>query len=79
MISQPKQQRTSASELDDRLSGPNGEAVKKEYLNKLETYWSKVLQSKNKGDLNPTEFKVAEAMGDAILQAMVILKNYRKL
>lgn len=79
MISKPIPQRTSASALDDRLSGPEGAAVKKEYLTKLENHWSKILQSKRKGDLNPTEYQITECMGDAILQAMVILKNYRKL
>lgn len=79
MISQPKPQRVSASALDDRLSGPEGVALKNEYIKKLETHWSKVLQAKNKGDLNPTEFKAAEHIGNAILHALVILNNYIKL
>lgn len=79
MISKPKPVRTSASALDDRLSGPEGEAVRREYINKLETYWSKVSQSRNKGDLNPTEYKAAQAIGNAILQSIVILNNYFKL
>ncbi len=79
MISKPKPIRQSASDLDDRLSGPQGQAVKKEYLNKLESYFSKVKASINKGDLNPTEYEAARCTVDAILQSMVILYNYREL
>lgn len=79
MISKPKPVRTSASALDDRLSGPQGQAVKKEYLDKLENYFSKVKAAMNKGDLNPTEYEAAKCMVDGILQSMVILYHYKDL
>lgn len=79
MISKPKEKRVSASELDDRLSAENGEALRKELIGKLENYFGKVKGEMNKGSLTPKEYDAAEYMIDAIIQATGILTFYKKL
>lgn len=79
MISQPKEKRVSASDLDDRLSAANGEDLRKELIKKFEAYFQKVKAKMNKGDLTPKEFEAAEYMIDAIIQAAGILTFYKKL
>lgn len=65
----------SPSDLDERLRADKDGSLKKQLTEKLEAYYLKVNSALNKGDLVPNEFEAAKKIGEAILQAQLIIKE----
>lgn len=76
MISKNKEEEfISPSELDDRLRADKDGSLKKNIIQKLQSYETKVKGAMNKGDLAPNQFEAAEQMMKAIAHAEAIIQD----
>lgn len=72
-----KKEFISLSELEERLMADKDGSVRKEILDKLKGYESKVSAKLDGGTLTPNEFEAASAMRDGIRNAQEIVTEYQ--
>lgn len=75
MLGQQKKETISLSELDDKLMADKSGAYKKQLLEKLSNYLTKVSGKINRGELSPEEFAVAKKVEDALKAAEALIKD----
>ena len=75
MLGQQKKETISLSELDDKLMADKSGAYKKQLLEKLSNYLTKVSSKINRGELSPEEFAVAKKVEDALKAAEALIKD----